>query len=112
MKRQNKINALDEAFKGNLRNLAKVKAQQQQENVSCLVIVDNGTYRINSIYPKFPKQEKFLDRDLTESEYKEFLASFHLPPSKIHNAEFKDMGTKTVKVFELPTNNRYNESEN
>lgn len=110
MNRQNKINALDEAFKGNLRNLAKIKAQQQQENVSCLVIVDNGTYRINSIYPKLPKQDFFLNRDLTESEYKDFLETFHLPASKIHNVEFKEMGIKTVKVFELPSNNRYHES--
>lgn len=107
MNRQSKIKALDEAFKGNLSSLAKVKAQQQQENVSCLVIVDNGTYRINSIFPKLPPQEKFLDRDLTATEYKEFLETFNLPASKIHNVEFKDMTAKTVKVFELPSNNRY-----
>ena len=106
MNRQSKIKALDEAFKGNLSSLAKVKAQQQQENVSCLVIVNNGTYRINSIFPKLPPQEKFLDRDLTATEYKEFLETFHLPASKIHNVEFNDMSTKTVKVFELPSNNR------
>ncbi len=112
MNRQNKIKALDEAFKGNLLNLSKIKAKQQQENVNCLVIVDNGTYRINSIFPKLPPQEKFLDRDLTATEYKEFLETFHLPASKIHNVEFRDMTTKTIKVFELPSNNRYRESEN
>ena len=71
MNRQNKIKALDEAFKGNLSNLAKIKAEQQ--NVSCMVIIDNGIYRINSIYPKLPKYEIFLNRDLTAAEYKDFL---------------------------------------
>lgn len=71
MNRQNKINALNEAFKGNLSSLAKIKAQQ--ENVSCLVFIHNDIYRINGIYPKLPKHEMYLDRDLTAAEYKEFL---------------------------------------
>ena len=71
MNRQNKINALDEAFKGNLKNLAKIKAEQQ--NVSCMVIIHNDIYRISGIYPKLPKHEIFLNRDLTAAEYKDFL---------------------------------------
>lgn len=106
MKRQNKIRALTEAFNGNLSRLTKIKEEQHRENVSCLVIVDNGTYRINSIYPKLPPQEKFLGRDLTASEYEQFLESFYLPASKIQNEEFKDIGIKTVKVFELPSSGR------
>jgi hypothetical protein len=71
MNRQNKINALDEAFKGNLKSIAKIKAKQ--ENLTCMVFVHNDIYRISSIYPKLPKYDMYLDRDLTAAEYKEFL---------------------------------------
>jgi hypothetical protein len=71
MNRQNKINALDEAFKGNLKSISKIKAKQ--ENLTCMVFVHNDIYRISSIYPKLPKYDMYLDRDLTSAEYKEFL---------------------------------------
>lgn len=105
MNRQSKIKALDEAFKGNLSSLTKVKAQEQQVKVNCLVIVDNGTYRINSIYPKLAKHEMFLDRDLTESEYKAFLAMFSLP------SENNESAGGGVRVIELPNNHRYDETK-
>jgi hypothetical protein len=109
MNRQNKIRALDEAFKGNLLNLAKIKAQEQHEKVNCLVIIHNNIYRISSIFPKLPKHETFLNRDLTESEYKAFLAMFSLPSENNESAEIKAGGG--VRVIELPNNHRYDESK-
>jgi hypothetical protein len=81
MNRQNKINALDEAFKGNLKSLAKIKAKHQE--VNCIIFVHNDIYRISSIYPKLPKYEIYLDRDLTAGEYEDFLKKMPLLLNKI-----------------------------
>lgn len=110
MNRQIKIKALDAAFRGNLSNLNKVKEQEHQIKSNCIVIFHNLTYRITSIIPRLSKHEKFLNRELTESEYKAFLTMFLLEPEKINVLAENKIGLG-IRVIELPNNFRYLESE-